>query len=123
MATLLGATNGVFGITTIQTGFLLDGSSQTYEADEKTVKNISGDDTGISFYNERMNFTLSGFIPSSSAFSGTISASIVLATSPTDHLIGAMNGIYITKSITTTQASEEYQRIELSGTMNPKITA
>lgn len=121
MATLLGTANGVFGIANAQTGFLLDGSSQTYESDEKTVKNISGDDTGISFYNERMNFTLSGFIPSASPFTGTISATIALGTTPTDYLKGSLTGLYITKSITTTQASEEYQRIELSGTMNPTI--
>ena len=122
MATLLGTTNGVFGIATQQTGFLLDGSSQTYESDEKTVKNISGDDTGISFYNERMTFSLSGFIPSASAYSGTISAAIVLATTPTDHLISSMSGgLYVTKSVTTTQASEEYRRIELTGAYHPLI--
>jgi len=124
MATLLGTTNGVFGIATQQTGFLLDGSSQTYEQDEKTVKNISGDDTGIAFYNERMTFSLSGFIPATSAFSGTIAAQIALATTPTDHLIGSMSGgLYVTKSITTTQASEEYRRIELSGAYHPLITS
>lgn len=122
MATLLGTTNGVFGIATQQTGFLLDGSSQTYEQDEKTVKNISGDDTGIAFYNERMTFSLSGFIPATSAFSGTIAASITLATTPADHLIGSMSGgLYVTKGITTTQASEEYRRIELNGAYHPLI--
>lgn len=123
MATLLGTTNGVFGIATQQAGFLLDGSSQTYEQDEKTVKNITGDDTGIAFYNERMTFTLSGFIPATSAFSGTIAAAISLATAPADHLIGSMSGgLYVTKGITTTQASEEYRRIELNGAYHPLIT-
>jgi hypothetical protein len=120
MATLLGTTNGVFGITTAQTGFLLDGSSQTYEQDEKMVKNISGDDTGIAMYNERMQYSLSGFLPASSPFSGTIGALITLATAPADHLIGSMSGgKYITKNIVTTQAAEEYQRIELTGTYHP----
>lgn len=124
MATLLGATNGVFGIPGQQTGFLLDSSSQAYSADEKTVKNITGDDTGISFYNEKIEFSLGGFVPATSAFSGTISASIALATAPTDHLVGSISaGIFIAKTITKTQASEDYQKVELSGTYNPTIVA
>jgi hypothetical protein len=122
MATLLGATNGLFGIATQQTGFLLDGSSQAFEQDEKMVKNISGDDTGISMYNERIQFSLSGFVPATSGYSGTIAASITLATAPEDHLIGNVtSGIYIVKGITKTQAAEEYRRIELNGTYSPTI--
>lgn len=122
MATLLGTTNGVFGIANQQTGFLLDGTSQTYEQDEKMVKNISGDDTGISMYNERMQFSLSGFEPSSSSYSGTIAAVISLATAPADHLIGSMTGgTYIVKNVVKTQASEEYRRLEVSGTYSPTI--
>lgn len=124
MPTLLGATNGVFGIPGQQTGFLLDSSSQAYSADEKTVKNITGDDTGISFYNEKIELSLGGFVPATSAFSGTISASIALATAPTDHLVGSISaGIFIAKTITKTQASEDYQKVELSVTYNPTIVA
>jgi hypothetical protein len=122
MATLLGTTNGVFGIAAQQTGFILDGSSQAYEQDEKTVKNITGDDTGISFYNERITFTLSGFIPATSPFTGTLAEAITLATAPVDHLkANVTGGLYVTKGITRTQASEEYQRIELNGAYHPLI--
>lgn len=124
MATLLGATNGVWGIATQQSGFLLDGSSQAYEQDEKMVKNITGDDTGISMYNERINGTLSGFIPAASAFTGTIASAITLATTPADHLIGTVSsGIYITKSITATQSNEDYRKLELTYTYNPTIVS
>ena len=121
MPTLLGVTNGVFGIDNPQTGFLLDGSSQTYEQDEKMVKNITGDDTGMAGYNPRMPFTLSGFVPAASPYTGTICSIIVLATTPVDHLAGETmsSGKYIVKTITKTQASEEYQRIEVAGTYHP----
>jgi hypothetical protein len=71
MATSFGTTTGLFGIAAQQTGFLLDSVSDDYSQDSKTVKNISGDDTGESYYNERIEGTLDGYIPSTSAFSGS----------------------------------------------------
>jgi len=122
-ATLLGATNGVWGINAQQSGFLLDGSSQSYEQDEKMVKDIVGCDTGISMYNERINGTLTGYIPATSAFTGTIAATITLATAPTDYLIGNVtSGLYITKGINATQSNEDYRKLELNYTYNPTLS-
>jgi hypothetical protein len=124
MATLLGATNGVFGIANAQTGFLLDSTSWAYSDDVKMVKNISGDDTGEAHYNERVEIQLSGFLPASSAFSGTLASSIALATVPTDHLIGSISaGMTIIQTITRNNSSEDYQRIELTAKYSPTIVS
>ena len=124
MATLLGATNGVFGIANAQTGFLLDSTSWAYSDDVKMVKNISGDDTGESHYNERVEIQLSGFLPATSAFSGTLASSIALATVPTDHLIGSISaGLTIIQTITRNNSSEDYQRIELTAKYSPTIVS
>jgi hypothetical protein len=124
MATLLGATNGVFGIANAQTGFLLDSTSWAYSDDVKMVKNISGDDTGEAHYNERVEIQLSGFLPASSAFSGTLASSISLATVPTDHLIGSISaGMTIIQTITRNNSSEDYQRIELTAKYSPTIVS
>jgi hypothetical protein len=124
MATLLGATNGVFGIANAQTGFLLDSTSWAYSDDVKMVKNISGDDTGEAHYNERVEIQLSGFLPASSAFSGTLASSITLATVPTDHLIGSITaGLTIIQTITRNNSSEDYQRIELTAKYSPTIVS
>jgi hypothetical protein len=124
MATLLGATNGVFGIANAQTGFLLDSTSWAYSDDVKMVKNISGDDTGEAHYNERVEIQLSGFLPASSAFSGTLASSITLATVPTDHLIGSITaGLTIIQTITRNNRSEDYQRIELTAKYSPTIVS
>jgi hypothetical protein len=124
MATLLGATNGVFGIANAQTGFLLDSTSWAYSDDVKMVKNISGDDTGEAHYNERVEIQLSGFLPATSAFSGTLASSIALATVPTDHLIGSISaGLTIIQTITRNNSSEDYQRIELTAKYSPTIVS
>lgn len=124
MATLLGSVNGVWGIAAQQTGFLLTDTSQDYECDIKSVKNITGDDTGESHYNERINFSLAGYIPTTSAYSGTISATISLATAPTDHLIGNVtSGMFIVRKISASQAQEDYRKIDVSGVYNPTVTA
>lgn len=124
MATLLGATNGVFGIANAQTGFLLDSTSWAYSDDVKMVKNISGDDTGEAHYNERVEIQLSGFLPASSAFSGTLASSITLATVPTDHLVGSISaGMTIIQTITRNNSAEDYQRIELTAKYSPTIVS
>ena len=124
MATLLGATNGVFGIANAQTGFLLDSTSWAYSDDVKMVKNISGDDTGEAHYNERVEIQLSGFLPATSAFSGTLASSIALATVPTDHLVGSISaGLTIIQTITRNNSSEDYQRIELTAKYSPTIVS
>jgi hypothetical protein len=124
MATLLGATNGVFGIANAQTGFLLDSTSWAYSDDVKMVKNISGDDTGEAHYNERVEIQLSGFLPATSAFSGTLASSITLATVPTDHLVGSITaGLTIIQTITRNNSAEDYQRIELTAKYSPTIVS
>ena len=121
MATLLGC-NGDWGINDKQTGIILESASQTYECDEKVLKNITGDDIGLSHYNERITGSLSGFVPAQGAFTGTISALLVLATEPADHLIGDLEtGMFVTKTITTSQAVEDYKKIELNYTYHAKL--
>jgi hypothetical protein len=124
MATSFGTTTGVFGIAAQQTGFLLDSVSDDYTQDSKTVKNITGDDTGESYYNERIEISLDGFAPSSSAFSGTLASAIVLATAPVDHLVGAVTGgTYVVTGVTRSSTSEDYRRIAVKAKYSPTILA
>ena len=124
MATSFGTTNGLFGIAAQQNGFLLDSVSDDYTQDSKTVKNITGDDTGESYYNERIEISLDGFAPSSSAFSGTLASAIVLATAPADHLVGAVTGgTYVVTGVTRSSTSEDYRRIAVKAKYSPTILA
>ena len=124
MATLLGATNGVWGIPAQQTGFLLEGVTWSYKCQTKHVMNITGDRTGRSDFDEDCVIALNGKIPATSAFSSSISTTIALATVPTDHLIGTMTaGMTIIDTIEATQAADDYRSISLSATYVPTIVA
>ena len=124
MATSFGTTTGLFGIAAQQTGFLLDSTSDDYMQDSKTVKNITGDDTGESYYNEKIEGTLDGWIPSTAAFSGTLASAISLATAPADHLIGAVTGgTYVVTGLTRSSSSEDYRRISVKYKYSPTILA
>jgi len=124
MANLLGATNGVWGIPAQQTGFLLEGVTWSYKCQTKHVMNVTGDRTGRSDFDEDCVIALNGKIPAASAFAGTISTTLTLATVPTDHLIAAMTaGLTIIDTIESTQASDDYRSVSLSATYVPTITA
>jgi len=124
MPTSFGTTTGVFGIAAQQTGFLLDSVSNDYAQDSKTVKNITGDDTGESYYNERIEISLDGYAPSSSAFSGTLASAISLATAPDDHLIGAVTGgTYVVTGVTRSSTSEDFRRVAVKAKYSPTILA
>lgn len=124
MATSFGTTTSVFGIGSQQTGFLLDSVSDDYANDKKTCKNISGDDTGSSYYNERIDITLDGWVPSSSAFAGTLASALVLANTPADHLIGSTSGgTTVVEGVTRTATSEDYRRISVKALYSPTILA
>lgn len=124
MATSFGSVTGVFGIAAQQTGFLLDSVSHDFAQDSKQVKNITGDDTGESYYNERIDISLDGFEPTATPFSGTLASAITLATAPTDHLIGAVTGgTYVVQGVTRSSTSEDFRRIAVKAKYSPTILA
>jgi hypothetical protein len=124
MATSFGTTNGLFGIEAQQTGFLLDSVGYDYAQDSKTVKNIVGDDTGETYYNERIEITFDGYLPASTPYAGTLASAIVAATTPADHLIGSTSGgTTIVTGITRTHTSEDYRRISVKAKYSPTILA
>ena len=124
MATSFGSTTGLFGIAAQQTGCLLDSTSDNYTQDSKTVKNISGDDTGESYFNERIEGTLEGWIPATGGFSATLASALTLATTPADHLIGAVTGgTTVITSVTRASTSEDYRRVTVGWKYSPTILA
>jgi hypothetical protein len=120
MATQFG-TAAPFGIAAAETGIILDSISYGYEHEMKQIRNVGGDTTGKSYYDERITVSMSGFLPTSSPFSTTLAAAITLVTAPTDLLIGSVGTTTICESITLSSTSEDYRRIEVSATNHPLI--
>ena len=122
MATSFGTSAGVFGIANQQTGFLLESTTETYSQDSATCKNITGDDIGETYFNERIEGSLDGWLPSGSPFTGTLASALTLATTPADHLIGAVTGgTTIVRDITRSSTSSDYRRLALNWKYSPTI--
>jgi hypothetical protein len=121
MATLLGATNGVFGIRAQQTGMLLESAGYSYQSQKKFVMNHTGDRTGRSDYDEECTITLSGKIPATSAFSSTISTAITLVSAIPDRFIGTVSGLTIIDTIELTETADDYQSFSLTATNLPTL--
>lgn len=112
MATQFGTAAG-FGLTT-QTGVITDGTSWNYTQQKKVIMDADGDPVASTYYGEGIEGTISGFIPSAAAFSGTLAASITLSDAPTDYLKGSVGVLSIVESVSVTKSNEEYNRIEIA---------
>jgi hypothetical protein len=121
MATQFG-TAAPFGLTT-QTGIISDGSTWNYAQDKKVIADADGDAVAKAYYNERIEGTLSGFLPTNTPFSGTLAASITLSDAPTDYLKGAVGSLSIVESVSVTKTNEDYVRIEVAFENHVGITA
>jgi hypothetical protein len=125
MATQFGASGskGVFGITAAETGILADTATYSYSQESKVVRNVTGDTIGKTFYDERIEVSLSGFVPDTSAFTGTLAAAITLITTPIDYLKGSVGTITIVDSVTRSHTSEDFQKLDITAMNHPLITA
>jgi hypothetical protein len=121
MATQFG-TAAPFGLTS-QTGIISDGSTWNYAQDKKAIADADGDAVAKAYYNERIEGTLSGFLPTSTPFSGTLAASITLSDAPTDYLKGTVGSLSIVESVSVTKTNEDYVRIEIAFENHAGITS
>lgn len=119
MATQFG-TAATFGLT-FETGIITDGITHNYSNESKVLRNGDGDVTGKTYYNEQIEVSISGYIPTSAPFSTTLAAAVTLVTAPTDFLAGSVGTNTIVESISKTLSSEDYQRIEVSAMHHPLI--
>jgi hypothetical protein len=119
MATSFG-TASTFGLT-FETGIITDSIGYSYTQENKALRNGTGDITGKTYYNEQIEVSIAGYIPTTSAYSTTLAALITLATAPTDYLVGSLGTKTIVESITRTHTVEDYQRIEVTAMHHPLI--
>lgn len=115
---------GKWGIGADETGIIIQNISYNYSQDKKEVRNRTGDVAGISYYNERVEVKLQGVIPTTSAFSGSIAATLTLAVGNAipDHLKGTVTGgSLIVEEVSREQSAEDYETIEVSATYYPSI--
>lgn len=121
MATQFPSNYAPFGLTT-ETGVICDSISWAYSQDSKVIRNGTGDVVGKAYYDERIEVSYAGFLPTTTPFTTTLAAAITLATAPTDYLIGSIGTKTICESINVNKSNEDYNRIEITAMHHPLLT-
>jgi hypothetical protein len=86
-ATFLG-TASVLGVTA-QTGMILQSQEEAFSAERKWVVDEAGEKVGMAMWGDELAISLEALVPSSSAFSSRLAASLVLANAQSDFYRGA----------------------------------
>jgi hypothetical protein len=123
-ATAFSFGDGLFGINSAETGFLIETITHAYQNKNKTVLDRTGNTIGYTAYDETVKVSLKGRVPKTGAFSGTLASSLTLGNSLSAYLKGgATTGLNIIESITIDLNNEDYRSISLECTNFPNITA
>ncbi|MEN9285724.1 MAG: hypothetical protein ACK5TY_03665 [Verrucomicrobiota bacterium] len=120
-ASLLGTT-GNFGIPNDQTGLLVTDLSFDFSSQEKQVLDKGGEVIGLAFYQEKVEVKISGLVSKTSAFSGKISAALVLANAIPAHLQKSTGGTTILTQMSRSMNNEDFEKIDLTATHYPNVT-
>jgi hypothetical protein len=120
-ASLLGTT-GNFGIPNDQTGLLVTDLSFDFSSQEKQVLDKGGEVIGLAFYQEKAEVKISGLVSKTSAFSGKISAALVLANAIPAHLQKSTGGTTILTQMSRSMNNEDFEKIDLTATHYPNVT-
>ena len=112
-----------WGIAAAETGIILDSISHNTSDSEKLLLGVDGSPVAISLYGEKMEGTMSGYIPGSTPFSGTIATALTLVTTPADYLKGSASALTICRTVGSTSTTEDYRKLEISFVNYPGITA
>ena len=115
--------DGRFGIPNAETGIIIESISHAFSNSNKTIKDRTGNTTGITYYDEVVAISLKGRVPKTSPFSGTLASSTTLGNGLSAYLKGGNSGLILIESITVDYAQEEYQSFSIEMKNYPNITA
>jgi hypothetical protein len=113
--------DGKFGIGANETGIIIESISHDFSSSNKTVKDRTGNTSGISYYDEQIKVSLKGKVPKTSPFSGTLASSLTLGNSLSSYLKGGNSGLVLVEGITIDLANEDYQGISINAVNYPNI--
>ena len=125
-ATSVNFGNGVWGINSDQTGLIITSYSYQYKMDSASVESRVGGIIGRTYFNQTVSFSIDGLIPKTSIWSTPLATSITLSNAMSGALLnGGANatGLTIVEDITTDYSNKDYNKIKVTGTYYPEVTA
>lgn len=117
--------DGIWGISSEQTGLLINSYSYDYKADSGEVKNRYGNTVGKTYFNQSVGFSIDGLVPSTSPWSTAIATSLTLSNGMSGNFLhgGLGSGTTILEGITEDHSNSDYVKLKISGTYFPFISA
>ncbi len=116
--------DGRWGIGADETGIIIESITHDYTNSSKSVKNRTGNTSGITYYDEMVKVSLDGKVPTTSPFSGTLAASLTLGNSLSSYLKGGVaTGLTLIEGITLDYNQEDYRSFKLQATFYPNVTS
>ena len=120
MATLLG--DGVFGITTAETGVITHKISYDYSQDEVELEDEANEVVGVAFSKEKIDISIDGKFPDTSPFAGAIGTALILINAIPDHIQGSISaGTTYTSSVSITKDKGEYNDLSIKAVYRPSL--
>lgn len=113
--------DGRFGVPAAETGIIVESISHAFSNSNKTVKDRTGNTSGITYYDEMVKISLKGKVPKTTPFSGTLASSLTLGNALSGYLKGGNSGLVLVESITVDFANEDYQSFSLDCTNYPNV--
>lgn len=122
MAAKLLGTTGNWGIPNDQSGILITDLSFDFSNQEKPVLDKGGEIIGLALYQEKVEIKLSGLVAKTGAFDGKIGAALALANAMPSHLQNG-GGTTILMQVSRSLNNEDFEKIDLTATHYPFVTA
>jgi len=120
MATLLG--DGVFGISAAETGIITHKIKYDYSHDTVELEDESNEVTGVATSKEKVDVSIDGKIPASSAFSLLLTAELTLINTMPDHLQGSISaGTTYIDGVSIELDKGEYNDISIKAVYRPSL--
>lgn len=124
MAATLAGTTGSWGITSDETGLIIESLDFDFKDKEKAVLNKSGETMGYVFYDEMVECSLKGLATAATPFAGKLTANLALANAIPSHLQGAVTGgKNLIRSIKKSLAIEDFVKFDIGSRYCPLISA
>jgi hypothetical protein len=114
--------DGVFGLTADETGIVTSAVKFSYSHDEAELVNYQNEVSGVTLSKEKVEISISGKIPATSAFTGQLGSALTLINDMPDHLQGSISaGTTYISSIDIDKENSDYNGIEVKATYRPSL--
>lgn len=115
---------GDWGIDNAETGLIIENISFSFQHEKADIFDQSGNTTGVTYFDEKVEVSIDAELPSSAAFSGTLGTELTLVNSiPALIRAGVSGGALLLEDIQVTHNRKDYKKASIKAMFYPNVTA